>query len=72
MVDWLTWPADLLLSVGGIVASWFVSKDTPSFVPSDGVCIGGLGGYRIDDCVFTTVARILAVAFSSFLALTYL
>ena len=32
MVDWLTWPAELLLSAGGIVASWFVSKDTPSFV----------------------------------------
>ena len=32
MVDWLTWPAELLLSAGGTVASWFVSKDTPSFV----------------------------------------
>jgi hypothetical protein len=32
MIDWLTWPAELLLSAGGIVASWFVSKDTPSFV----------------------------------------
>jgi hypothetical protein len=32
MVDWLTWPAELLLSAGGIVASWFVSKDTPGFV----------------------------------------
>ena len=32
MVDWLTWPAELVLSAGGIVASWFVSKDTPSFV----------------------------------------
>ena len=31
MVDWLTWPAELLLSAGGIVASWFVSKDAPSF-----------------------------------------
>ena len=29
MVDWLTWPAELLLSAGGI---WFVSRDTPSFV----------------------------------------
>ena len=33
MVDWLTWPADLLLSAGGIVASWFVSKNAPGFVP---------------------------------------
>jgi hypothetical protein len=32
MVDWLTWPADLLLSADGIVADWFASKDTPSFV----------------------------------------
>ncbi len=27
MLDWLTWPADWLLSVGGVVANWFVSKD---------------------------------------------
>ena len=32
MVDWLTWPAELVLSAGGIVASWFVSKDSISFV----------------------------------------
>jgi membrane protein YdbS with pleckstrin-like domain len=32
MVDWLTWPAELVLSAGGIVASWFVSKDSLSFV----------------------------------------
>ena len=32
MVDWLTWPAELLLNAGGIVASWFVSKDSISFV----------------------------------------
>jgi hypothetical protein len=32
MVDWLTWPAQLVLSAGGIVASWFVSKDSLSFV----------------------------------------
>jgi hypothetical protein len=31
MVDWLTWPADLLLSAGGILAGWFASKDTPSY-----------------------------------------
>jgi len=31
MVDWLTWPAELVLSAGGIVASWFISKDAPSF-----------------------------------------
>jgi hypothetical protein len=32
MVDWLTWPADLLLSAGGIVASWFAGKNTPTFL----------------------------------------
>jgi hypothetical protein len=32
MVDWLTWPAELLLSAGGIVASWFADKNTPSFL----------------------------------------
>jgi hypothetical protein len=32
MVDFLTWPAELVLSAGGIVASWFVSKDSLSFV----------------------------------------
>jgi|HubBroStandDraft_6_1064221.scaffolds.fasta_scaffold705622_2 hypothetical protein len=32
MLDWLTWPADLLLGAGGAVASLFVSPDEPSFV----------------------------------------
>jgi len=32
MVDWLTWPADLLLNVAGFVASWFIAKDAPSFI----------------------------------------
>ena len=32
MVDWLTWPAELLLSAGGIVASWFAGKNTPTFL----------------------------------------
>jgi len=31
MVDWLTWPADLLLSAGGVLAGWFASKGTPSY-----------------------------------------
>jgi hypothetical protein len=31
MLDWLTWPADLLLNAAGVVAGWFVSKDTTSF-----------------------------------------
>ncbi|MBO0755920.1 MAG: hypothetical protein J2P54_08670 [Bradyrhizobiaceae bacterium] len=30
-LDWLTWPASLLLRLGAFVASWFVSADTPSF-----------------------------------------
>lgn len=32
MLDWLTWPADLLLNAAGSIAGWFVSKDVPSFV----------------------------------------
>ncbi len=32
MLDWLSWPADLLLNAGAVIASWFVSKDAPSFV----------------------------------------
>ena len=32
MIDWLTWPAELVLSAGGIVASWFVGRDSLSFV----------------------------------------
>jgi len=32
MIDWLLWPAQLLLNAGGIVASWFVSKDALSFL----------------------------------------
>ena len=31
MVDWLTWPADLLLSANGVLAGWFASKGTPSY-----------------------------------------
>ena len=31
MLDWLTWPADQLLRVGGVVAGWFFSKDATSF-----------------------------------------
>jgi membrane protein YdbS with pleckstrin-like domain len=31
MLDWLTWPANLLLSAGGAVASLFVSKNVLSF-----------------------------------------
>jgi hypothetical protein len=31
VLDWLTWPADFLLNVGGWVAGWFLSKDAISF-----------------------------------------
>ena len=27
MLDWLTWPANQLLRIGGIVAGWFFSED---------------------------------------------
>jgi hypothetical protein len=32
MMDWLIWPADLLLKAGAAVASLFVSEDAPSFI----------------------------------------
>jgi hypothetical protein len=32
MLDWLSWPADALLYIGGIVASWIVSSDAPDFI----------------------------------------
>jgi hypothetical protein len=32
MVDWITWPADLLSSAGGFFARWFLSEDDPSFI----------------------------------------
>jgi hypothetical protein len=31
MLDWLTWPADLLLDAAAVVVSWFVSKDSTNF-----------------------------------------
>ena len=31
MLDWLTRPAEFLLNAGGVVASWFFSKDAVSF-----------------------------------------
>ena len=30
MLDWLTWPADQLLRIGGVVAGWFFSEDATS------------------------------------------
>ena len=32
MLDWLSWPADLLLNAGAVVASWFISKDATNFI----------------------------------------
>jgi len=32
MLDWLTWPADLLLNAGAAVASLFFGRDEPNFV----------------------------------------
>jgi hypothetical protein len=31
MLDWLTWPANLLLSIRGWAASWFLSRDPTNF-----------------------------------------
>jgi hypothetical protein len=30
-LDWLTWPADQLLRISGVVAGWFFGKDAISF-----------------------------------------
>jgi hypothetical protein len=32
VLDWLAWPADLLLSASGWIASWFLSGDATRFV----------------------------------------
>ena len=32
MLDWVTWPATVLLRAGAVVAGWIVSEDAPSFV----------------------------------------
>jgi hypothetical protein len=32
MLDWLTWPADLLFNSAVVVESWFVSKGSTNFV----------------------------------------
>ena len=32
MLDWLTWPATVLLRAGAVVAGLIVSEDVPSFV----------------------------------------
>jgi hypothetical protein len=31
LVDWLTWPAEQLLRIGGLVAAWFFSEDATGF-----------------------------------------
>jgi len=31
ITDWLTWPAQLLLDWGGVVASWFFNEDAVTF-----------------------------------------
>ena len=31
MLDWLPWPADHLLRIGGVVAGWFFSRDAAGF-----------------------------------------
>jgi hypothetical protein len=62
MLDWLTWPAELLLSAGGIVASWFADKNTPIPSPSDRVRDVGAGGYRVPVCIFASLGWKLVVA----------
>jgi len=43
MLDWLTWPADQLLRIGGVVAGWFFSRDATFHGRSDDVCDTGAG-----------------------------
>ena len=31
MLDWLTWPANLLLNTAAVIESWFVSKGSVNF-----------------------------------------
>jgi hypothetical protein len=62
MVDWLIWPADLLLSAGGIIASWFVSKDTATYMALKWGFQFWCFGCRMAICIFTIVDRIFAVA----------
>ena len=31
MLDWLTWPANLLLNTAAVIESWFVSKASVNF-----------------------------------------
>jgi hypothetical protein len=63
MADWLTWPADLLMSAGGIVAGWFAGKNTPTFLSLQiGVHDVGVGGYRVPVCIFANLGWKLAVA----------
>ena len=31
MLDWLTWPANLLLNTAAVIESWFVSKASVDF-----------------------------------------
>ena len=66
IVDWLTWPAELLLSAGGIIASWFVGKDAPSFPAIQmGFGLLVLAGCSVAFCIFANVGQILAVAFTN-------
>ncbi|HYW61006.1 MAG TPA: hypothetical protein VE909_10800 [Xanthobacteraceae bacterium] len=32
MPEWLSWPADLLLGAGAVIAGWFVDQNEPSFI----------------------------------------
>jgi len=31
LVDWLTWPVDQLLRIGGVIAAWFFGEDATGF-----------------------------------------
>ncbi len=49
MLDWLTRPADWLLSAGGVVASWFLAKTRPASGRSDDVRNADARGLSVAD-----------------------
>jgi hypothetical protein len=64
MADWITWPAQLVLSAGGVVASWFVSRESLSFVALRmGFALLVLAAIvSLFVCIFANAAWQLAVA----------
>jgi hypothetical protein len=69
MLDWLTWPADFLLWIGGVVAGLFFSKDATSFTVLQIVRDAGAGGFSSPARVLAKRVRILAISLENPLTL---